>query len=96
MWGTGRNLVAQSAGLGSSLYSLGEDPTENTASNNPSIVVMDGRLAIAWVSLMCLPAVTKQRITTVLHVYATLFSKISPCQSDNAANAGRHLQFARL
>jgi hypothetical protein len=36
------------------------DPTENTALNNPSIVVMGGYLAIAWILLMCLPAVRKQ------------------------------------
>jgi hypothetical protein len=39
-----------SAGVGFSLYSLGAAPTENTASNNPSIVVMDACLAIAWIS----------------------------------------------
>jgi hypothetical protein len=39
-----------SAGLGFSLYSLGADPTENTASNSPSIVVMGSRVAIARIS----------------------------------------------
>jgi hypothetical protein len=47
--------------LGFSLYSLGADPTGNTASSNPSIV-MDGFLAIARILLTCLPAVTKQRM----------------------------------
>jgi hypothetical protein len=51
-----------SAGLGCSLYSLGADLTENTASNNSSIVVMGGCLAIARISLICLPAVTKKRM----------------------------------
>jgi hypothetical protein len=31
-------------------YSLGVDTTENTASNNPPIVVMDSCLAIDWIS----------------------------------------------
>jgi hypothetical protein len=51
-----------SAGLGSSLYSLGVDPTENTSSNNPSIVVRGGCLARDGILLTCLPNVTKQRI----------------------------------
>jgi hypothetical protein len=38
------------ARLVSSLYNLGEDPTENTASNDPSIVVMGGCLATDWIS----------------------------------------------
>jgi hypothetical protein len=38
------------ARLVSSLYNLGADPTENTASNNPSIVVMGSWLAIDWIS----------------------------------------------
>jgi hypothetical protein len=59
--------------LESSLYSLGADTTENTASNNPLIVVMGGCLAIARILLTCLPAVTKQRmlyscLATVLQV----------------------------
>jgi hypothetical protein len=37
--------------LGSSLYSLGVDPTENTDSNDSSVVVMDGCLAIEWISV---------------------------------------------
>jgi hypothetical protein len=45
----------------SSLYCLGADPTENTASNSFSIV-MYGCLAIAWISLTCLLAATKQRM----------------------------------
>jgi hypothetical protein len=48
--------------LGSSLYGLGADPTDNTASNNPSIVVMGGCLAMARILLTCLPAVTNQRM----------------------------------
>jgi hypothetical protein len=55
---------------GSSLYSLGADPTENTASNSFSIVVIGGCLAITRILLTCLPAATKQpdRCTaTVLH-----------------------------
>jgi hypothetical protein len=51
-----------SAGLGSSLYSLGADPTENTDLNSPSIVVMDGCPAIARISLTCSRAVIKQRL----------------------------------
>jgi hypothetical protein len=39
---------------------LGADPTENTTSNSPSIVVMGGCLAIAWISLTSLPAINKQ------------------------------------
>jgi hypothetical protein len=39
--------------LGSSLYSLGADPTENTVSNN-SCNVIGGYLAIARISLVCL------------------------------------------
>jgi hypothetical protein len=35
--------------LGSSLYSLVVDPTENTVSSNPSVVVMGGCLAIDWI-----------------------------------------------
>jgi hypothetical protein len=50
-----------SAGLGSSLYSLGADPTESTACNNPSIVIMGDCLAIARILSTCLPAVIKQR-----------------------------------
>jgi hypothetical protein len=42
-----------SADLGSSLYSLGADPTENTASNSSSFVV-GGCLAITRISLTCL------------------------------------------
>jgi hypothetical protein len=48
------------AGLVSSLYSLGADPTENTVSNSSFIVVMGGYLAIARILLTSLPAVTKQ------------------------------------
>jgi hypothetical protein len=42
------NLTA--ARLLSSLNNLGADPTENTASNNPYIVVMGGCLATDWIS----------------------------------------------
>jgi hypothetical protein len=42
------------------LYSFGTDPSENTASIYPSIIVMGGCLATARISLTCLPAVTKQ------------------------------------
>jgi hypothetical protein len=52
----------KSAGLGFSLYSLGADPTENTASDSFSIVVMGGCLAIARILLLSLPAVTKQHM----------------------------------
>jgi hypothetical protein len=41
---------------------LGADPTENTASNAFSIVVMGGSLAVARILLTCLPAITKQRM----------------------------------
>jgi hypothetical protein len=34
----------------SSLYNLGTNPTENTSSNNLSIVVMGGCLARDWIS----------------------------------------------
>jgi hypothetical protein len=51
-----------SAGLGSSLYSPGADPTENTAPNSSSIVAMGGCLAIARILLTCLSAVTKQQL----------------------------------
>jgi hypothetical protein len=47
---------------GSSPYSLGVDPTENTASITCSTVVMGGCLATAKILLTCLPAVTKQRM----------------------------------
>jgi hypothetical protein len=40
-----------SAGV-SSLYNLGTDPTENTAYNNPSIVVMGRCLTIDWISFL--------------------------------------------
>jgi hypothetical protein len=42
-------------------YTLGADPTENTASNSCSIV-MGGCLAIPHILLTRLPAVTKQRM----------------------------------
>jgi hypothetical protein len=38
-----------SSGLGSSLYSLGADPTQNTASSNPSVVFMCGCVAMKWI-----------------------------------------------
>jgi hypothetical protein len=41
-------------------YSFRADPTENTASNNPSTVVSGGYLAISGILLTCLPAVTKR------------------------------------
>jgi hypothetical protein len=46
--------------LGSSLYSLRSEARENTASNGFPIDVISGCLAIAQISLMCLPAATKQ------------------------------------
>jgi hypothetical protein len=55
-------LTCHSGGLESSLHSLGADPTENTASNSHSIVVMGDCLAIARISLTCTPAVAKQRM----------------------------------
>jgi hypothetical protein len=58
----------RSAGLGSLIYSLEADITENTAFNSFYTVVMGGCLAIARIMLTCLPAVTKQRmflLTTV-------------------------------
>jgi hypothetical protein len=45
-------LSTNSAGLGSSLYSLGIDPTENIASNSPSSVVMSGCLVISRISFL--------------------------------------------
>jgi hypothetical protein len=59
---TANHQLTYWTGLGSSLHSPGVDPTENTASNNFSIVFMGGFLAIAQISLTCLPAATKQRI----------------------------------
>jgi hypothetical protein len=46
--------------LGFSLFRIGADPTENTASNNPSIVVIDGFLTIVRILMTCLPALIKQ------------------------------------
>jgi hypothetical protein len=57
-----------SAGLGSSLYSLGADPTENSASNSCYVLVMVGFLAIDRISLTCSPAVTQQRMFLVVIV----------------------------
>jgi hypothetical protein len=37
--------ISLSAGLGYSLYILGADPTENTVSNNSSIVIVGGYLS---------------------------------------------------
>jgi hypothetical protein len=51
-----------SAGLGSSLYSLEVDPTENTTSNSFSILVMGICPAIASILLTCSPSVAKQRL----------------------------------
>jgi hypothetical protein len=45
--------------LESLLYSLRANPTKNSASNNPYIVVMCCYLAIAQILLTCLLAVTK-------------------------------------
>jgi hypothetical protein len=50
--------------LGSSLYSPGADPTENTTLNS-FYIAMDGYLAIARIMLMCLSAVTKQRLLSL-------------------------------
>jgi hypothetical protein len=47
---------------GSSLYSLGADRTENTASNNPSTAVMGSCLATDWISF------------PLIHVYQPLWS----------------------
>jgi hypothetical protein len=63
-----RSQLTHSAGLETSLYSLGADPTENTASNSPSVVVMGGCLAMDLVLLTCLPAVTKQRMFLLANV----------------------------
>jgi hypothetical protein len=62
------HLWSHSTGLGSSLYSLGTDSTENTASNSFTVVI-GGCLAIARVLMTCLPAATKERrsFSTVLH-----------------------------
>jgi hypothetical protein len=43
------------------LYGTEADPTENTAFNSSSIVVMGGCLTLAGILLTCLPAVIKQR-----------------------------------
>jgi hypothetical protein len=59
---------SQSASLGSLLYSLGANSTENIASNNPSVVVMGGYLAIARILLTCLPAATKQHMFLLMIV----------------------------
>jgi hypothetical protein len=68
--------------LGSSLYSLGADPTENTASNSSSLAI-GGCLTIARISLTYLPAVTKQQLLSRLFrglcvatgLYATILLK---------------------
>jgi hypothetical protein len=60
---------------GSSLYSLGADPTENTASNSFYIIVTGGCLARARISLTCLPAATKQR----MFLLRSLHSKDTTC-----------------
>jgi hypothetical protein len=57
-----------SASLGSSLYSLGAEPTENTSTNSFSVVVMGSCLAIARISPTCLPAATKQRMLLLVIV----------------------------
>jgi hypothetical protein len=49
-----RRFLRLAAGLGSSLYSLGADPTENTASKNCSIFIVNGYLAIARILFTCL------------------------------------------
>jgi hypothetical protein len=45
-----------SAGLGSSLYSLEPDPTENTVFNNHSVVV-DACLPVRWLEMGCITVV---------------------------------------
>jgi hypothetical protein len=76
-----------SFGPRSSLLSLGADPTENTASNSFYIVVIGDCLAIARISLTCLPAVTKQRIFLLAIVawqrYSTLHYLLSVGLIDN-------------
>jgi hypothetical protein len=65
-----------------SLYSLGADPTENTASKKPSIIFMGGRLAIAPILLTCILAVTnvthvasRDRYTaTALHATVLIYT----------------------
>jgi hypothetical protein len=54
-----RSGLLHSAGLESSLYSLGAATAENTASNSP-FIVMGCYLANARMSLTCSPNVTKQ------------------------------------
>jgi hypothetical protein len=57
--------------LGSSLYNLGEDQTENTVSNSYSIV-MGGCLAIARISYL------RERVyRTVAHKWPFIYSPIS-------------------
>jgi hypothetical protein len=51
---------AHAAGLGPSLYSLLMDVIENTSYNNFSVIVKGGCLAMARISLMCLPTDTNQ------------------------------------
>jgi hypothetical protein len=47
-----RSCLSYPVGLGSSLYSLRADPTENTASNSSSIIVIGSCLAIEWISFL--------------------------------------------
>jgi hypothetical protein len=54
--------VTESTELESSLYSFGANATENTAPNTSFIITVGGCLSIVKILLMCLPAVTKQRI----------------------------------
>jgi hypothetical protein len=54
-------IAEHTVSLGSSVYSLGVNPTENTASNSPTSVVMGSDLVTAQLLLTCLLAITKQR-----------------------------------
>jgi hypothetical protein len=68
------------ARLVSLFYNLGADPTENTASRNPSIVVMDGCLAIDWISFpresVCRPLLRNGRLSAYCIITAVLVVRI--------------------
>jgi hypothetical protein len=65
-----QSQIQSQFGLGSLLYSIGEDPTENATSNSFSVVAMGGYLEIARILLTCLLAVTKNGSN--INVYVTI------------------------
>jgi hypothetical protein len=87
-----------SAGLGSSLYRSGADPTENTTPSSPSVIAMDGCVAIARISLTCLPAITKRQPLSRLFrglclaagLYATITRFVNPLQEHVRVSSQTH------